>query len=136
MSDDCNSFYNGFMRSEAQKLLCSFHITQAIKRNGWVKLKQEISTESIVFAVRTLCGASNLNDSESKHRDIPPFLSGEGEKDTIECLGKTLSDRLFAGALRPHSFVLGTPGYSIGEDSPGECVRWHKHACRKIPHNA
>ncbi|KAK6022780.1 hypothetical protein OSTOST_11508 [Ostertagia ostertagi] len=34
MSDDCNSFYNGFVKvfpqSRAQKLLCSFHVIQKI----------------------------------------------------------------------------------------------------------
>lgn len=44
MSDDTNSFFNGFIQvfhnSSAKKLLCYWHVLQAIKRNCMSKLKQ------------------------------------------------------------------------------------------------
>ncbi|KAK6058161.1 hypothetical protein COOONC_04272 [Cooperia oncophora] len=115
MSDDCNSFYNGFIRifpyTKAQKLLCSFHIIQAIKRNSRVKLKQKNLAESVVVAVRRLCKTSNPNDFESKYQDLLSFLEWTGRKRYDRVFGRkrgTLSDRQFARVLCPQFSFRGS----------------------------
>ncbi|PIO73956.1 hypothetical protein TELCIR_04046 [Teladorsagia circumcincta] len=93
MSDDCNAFYNGFTkvfpRTRTQKLLCFFHVIQAIKRNCNAELKQKQLTEPVLATVRNLCKTVNPNEFASKYSSLMTFPNGQGEKDMAEYLEKT-----------------------------------------------
>lgn len=78
MTDDCNTFYNGFRQvfpqSAARKLLCLFHVVQSIKRNCAKKLREKGKTSFIVSTIRELGRLSSPVRLEIRRNDheTPP----------------------------------------------------------------
>ncbi|RCN42316.1 hypothetical protein ANCCAN_11719 [Ancylostoma caninum] len=84
MSDDTNSFHNGFRRSipesRAQKILCAWHVLRAIKKTGKSKLHNKGSTDRFVKLVREAMKSPTLEHFEEKYKAIIELLNRNNER--------------------------------------------------------
>ncbi|KAK6031150.1 hypothetical protein OSTOST_02702, partial [Ostertagia ostertagi] len=98
MSDDTNSFYNGFRRvfpnSKAKKLLCVYHILRTVERNCKAKLMDKNLVNHTMETVRELCRTSDQDIFTSKYSDLLTFLREQGEQNMVEYFGRTWSGRV------------------------------------------
>ncbi|KHJ80066.1 hypothetical protein OESDEN_20268 [Oesophagostomum dentatum] len=97
MSDDSNSFYNAFRRvfpgSEARKLLCTFHITQAVKRNTG-KLSNRSHAPMVVAKISELCKTSNPRTFAMQYTRLLTFLREQNEAAMVEYFERNWSSRV------------------------------------------
>ncbi|KAK6021389.1 hypothetical protein OSTOST_12938, partial [Ostertagia ostertagi] len=97
MSDDANSFFNGFRRvfprSTTRKLLCVYHVVKAIERQCKSKLHDKTLLDSIVNAIRELCRTTNQNVFAAKYSELLAKLRESGEKEMLDYLERTWSPR-------------------------------------------
>ncbi|KIH54546.1 hypothetical protein ANCDUO_15307 [Ancylostoma duodenale] len=85
MTDDANTFWNGFKRafpsSWAQKLLCLWHVQQAMKRNAKKELKNSDDLlEPFLIKVREICHARDKDTFVAKYTSLLKYLRVEVKK--------------------------------------------------------
>ncbi|KAK5970908.1 MULE domain-containing protein [Trichostrongylus colubriformis] len=129
MTDDTNSFYNGFQRafpnSGAVKLLCCFHVLQAIKRSCKAKLLEKKHTGMIMGKVRSLCRTADQNEFTTKYSSLLTYLQQLGERHFCSYMEDTWSNRVRQwGGFARENACMNTS--MLGE-------RFHKRLKHEMP---
>ncbi|KAK5967332.1 hypothetical protein GCK32_007149 [Trichostrongylus colubriformis] len=128
MSDDTNSFYNGFLRalpsSDAVKLLCCIHILQAIKRNCRTKLLDKNPAGMVIGKVRSLCRTSDRGDFGSKYSSFLTHLQQLGEHQFCSYMKDTCPRVIQWGGFARQNACMNTS--ILGE-------RFHKRLKHELP---
>ncbi|RCN25328.1 hypothetical protein ANCCAN_28961, partial [Ancylostoma caninum] len=98
MTDDSNSFWNGFKRAFpstwTKKLLCLWHVQQAMKRNSKTDLKNSDLLEPFVEKMRETCLLRHREMFETKYTSVLKFLSEQGEDEMAAYMEKSWSGRV------------------------------------------
>ncbi|KAK5967646.1 MULE domain-containing protein [Trichostrongylus colubriformis] len=129
MTDDTNSFYNGFQRAfphaATVKLLCCFHVLQAIKRNCKAKLIEKKHTGMVMSKVRSLCRSADRSDFTTKYSTLLTHLQELGEHQFCSYMEDTWSHRVQQwGGFARENAVMNTS--MLGE-------RFHKRLKHELP---
>ncbi|RCN50320.1 hypothetical protein ANCCAN_03542 [Ancylostoma caninum] len=123
MTDDTNTFWNGFKRafpsSCAQKLLCFWHVQQAMKRNAKKELKNSDDLlEPFVNKAREICHARDKDTFVAKYTSLLKFLRVKDEDEAAAYMEKSWSHRVEQWA------AFGRLGSCVNTSML--CERFHK----------
>uniref|UniRef100_A0A183F923 SWIM-type domain-containing protein n=1 Tax=Heligmosomoides polygyrus TaxID=6339 RepID=A0A183F923_HELPZ len=98
MSDDTNTFYNGFLcefpNTQSLKILCAFHIIQSVTRNANRKLKEKSLVSIVKKEVANLCRTRVEAQFKERYEKMLKFLTEKGENGLVDYFKNNWSNRL------------------------------------------
>ncbi|KHJ95183.1 hypothetical protein OESDEN_04875 [Oesophagostomum dentatum] len=130
MSDDASAFFNAYTKifpgSATRKLLCSWHVQRAIRKNAAKKLIKVCTNlkDELMRRISATCNSPSLEEFSKRYGDTLTFLMSHGENEMVDYTHAYWTPRIEEwschcrkGAVM-HTSML--------------CERWHRRLKREI----